>query len=185
MGTLYEILFPSLIGVLVVASPFLLLKIHSDYQKETGLSKLGLVFGCFLFTMFGVVIGMAPVYSRWVFAPNSLLFIILGYAIMLTGIIIMVEAFVEFRSFKRVFTLKTDKVISTGVYRFSRNPQYLGYILFLIGFSLPYRSILAFIFIVTHIIVVEVIFIQGEERYLEKKLGDEYMQYKKRVRRWL
>ncbi|CAB1061083.1 Putative protein-S-isoprenylcysteine methyltransferase [Olavius sp. associated proteobacterium Delta 1] len=185
MRTFDELWISSIIGVLIFTSPLLLLKIHSDYKKIAELSKIGVVFAFILFSLFGMAIVNTALFTRWVFAPDNILYKVFGYAFMLIGLIIMAEAFVEFRSFKRVASLKADKVISTGVYRFSRNPQYLAYYLLLIGFSFPHRSVFAFILILIHIIFVEVIFISGEERYLEKSLGDEYLQYKKRVRRWI
>lgn len=180
-----EMWFPILIGILIVASPILIRKIQLDYKTNTGLSKLGVVFGGIFFSLYGMTIVNTALYTEWVFASDNILFKVFGYVLMLLGFIIMAEAFVEFRSFKRVFSLKADKVISTGVYRFSRNPQYLGYHLLLLGFTLPFRSIIALIFILIHLIVVAVFFVSGEEKYLEKTLGDDYLQYKLRVRRWL
>ena len=51
-----ELWIPSLIGVLIVASPLLVWKIHSDYKTKAELSKIGVVFGCILFSLFGVAI---------------------------------------------------------------------------------------------------------------------------------
>ncbi len=173
-----EIWIPFLIGLLIVASPPLLLKVRSDYKTKAGLSKPGVVSAYILLGLFCMTIINATLYSRWVFAPNNILYKIIGYIFILTGIIILTEALVEFGSFKRIFFLtnsglKADKVISTGVYRFSRNPQYIAYHLLLIGYTLLSRSIIG------------LIIVPGEEKYLEKSLGDEYVQYKKRVRRWL
>ncbi|MHB8137855.1 MAG: methyltransferase family protein [Smithellaceae bacterium] len=183
-----ELWIPFLIGLLIVASPFLILKIHSDYKTKAELSKLGLVCTYILLGLFCMTIINATLYSRWVFAPDNTVCNVFGYIFMLTGITISVEAFVEFRSLKRIFSqtyLAADKVITTGVYRFSRNPQYIGWHLFFIGLSLLSRSIVAITLILIHLTIFQFIVIPGEEKYLEKLLGDEYMQYKKRVRRWL
>ncbi len=184
MLTVVEIWVFFLVAILIVATPLLLRKIYSDYTKAE-VSGKSVLFGYIFFSLFIMTILNAAQYTRWVFASDNLLFKVLGYVLMSTGILIITEAFVEFRSFKRIHGLKVDKIISTGVYRFSRNPQYLATFLFIIGFSLLYRSIIAFILTPIFIILVDVFFVSGEEKYLEKSLGNEYLQYKKRVRRWL
>ena len=184
MLTMDEIWALSLVGILIVATPLLLRKIHSTYTKGE-VSGISILFSYIFFSLFIMTILNAALYTRWVFAPDNLLFKVFGYVLMSTGIIIIFEAFFEFRSFKRIHGLKADKVISTGVYRFSRNPQYLATFLFIIGFSLLYRSIISFILTPIFIIIVDIFFVSGEEKYLEKSLGDEYLQYKERVRRWL
>ncbi len=183
-----EMWIPLLIGLLIVVCPFLLIKIYSDYKTKAELSKLGVVFAYIFLSLFCMTIINATLHPIWVFAPDNILCKIFGYIFMLTGLIIIAEALVEFRSFKKVTSLtylKADKVITTGVYRFSRNPQYIAWHLLLIGFSLPYRSVIALILILIHFMIIGLIIVPGEEKYLEKLLGDEYVQYKKRVRRWL
>ena len=180
-----EMWIPFLIGLLIVTSPFILFKIHSDYKMKAELSKPGFVLSYIFYSLFGMAIVNAALHSKLVFSPGDIPYGIIGNIFMVAGGVIIAEAFFEFRSIKRINGLKADKVISTGIYRFSRNPQLIGYHLFLIGFSLPYRSILAIILILIHLIIMNFIFVSGEEKFLEKSLGDEYARYKKRTRRWL
>ena len=76
-------------------------------------------------------------------------------------------------------------VVTGGPYRFTRNPMYLG-------FTLQYAGISALFNALPPIVLLPVIqqlmrrgVIEREERYLEGKFGDEYLQYKGRVRRWI
>ena len=76
-------------------------------------------------------------------------------------------------------------VVASGPYRFTRNPIYVGMTMIYAGLSaranaLPAAAILAAVLHVIHHHV-----IKREERYLEKKFGDEYLRYKGRVRRWI
>lgn len=181
---------PFLLGLLLVVCPFLLIKIYSDYKTKSELSKVGVVFAYIIFGLFCMTIINTTHYPKWVFAPDNILYDVFGYIFIVSGIIILAEALFEFNSYKRIFFLtnsglKADKVISTGVYRFSRNPQYIAYHLLLIGYALPSMSIIPLILILIHIMIIGLIIVPGEEKYLEKILGDEYIQYKKRVRRWL
>lgn len=81
--------------------------------------------------------------------------------------------------------LKADKVISTGVYGYSRNPQYLAIFFFLEGLAWEYRSLVALALVAAYFLLVNSFIVPGEEIYLEKMLGDEFIRYRKNVRRWL
>ena len=79
----------------------------------------------------------------------------------------------------------TTRIVTWGMFRFSRNPIYLSYTLFLVGLALFtlnvwMLAVAAAVWAVLHYGV-----ILREERYLERKFGDTYLEYKRRVRRWL
>jgi protein-S-isoprenylcysteine O-methyltransferase Ste14 len=77
------------------------------------------------------------------------------------------------------------KMVSSGLYRYSRNPMYLGVITTVVGEGIffQYSSLLWYAFSLFIIFTLVVIFI--EEPHLAKKFGEEYKDYKKRTRRWL
>jgi protein-S-isoprenylcysteine O-methyltransferase Ste14 len=79
----------------------------------------------------------------------------------------------------------TPEVISTGVYRFTRNPMYVGMALLQIalGIGLANGWIVALVPVV--LAVVYATAIRSEESYLEHKFGESYAAYKRSVRRWL
>ena len=79
----------------------------------------------------------------------------------------------------------TPEIISTGIYRFTRNPIYLGMALIQlsIGIGLGNGWIVALVAPV--LVLVYATAIRHEEAYLERKFGDTYTQYKASVRRWL
>ena len=74
--------------------------------------------------------------------------------------------------------------VSSGPYRFTRNPQYLGDIVFLIGVSVIANSLLPWI---THLLIALVFVVAplAEEPWLEEQYGEAYREYVKRVRRLL
>lgn len=78
----------------------------------------------------------------------------------------------------------TDAISSSGPYRFSRNPMYLSLCLVQSGTGLWLNSLWILLMILPALIVLHYGVISREERYLEKKFGNEYLQYKNRVRRW-
>lgn len=80
---------------------------------------------------------------------------------------------------------KTSSVVSTGIYRYSRNPMYLALVLLLLVEGLVLKN-WSMLFVVWGFIVYLNRFqITPEERALEIKFGQEYIDYKKRVRRWI
>lgn len=79
----------------------------------------------------------------------------------------------------------TPEIVVEGMYKFTRNPMYVGMLLFCIGFAIILSSV--WILILTPICgwLIYNIAIRHEEIYLEEKFGDSYRAYKRRVRRWI
>ena len=86
----------------------------------------------------------------------------------------------------RVISLKPQRaLITSGPYRFSRNPLYLGGNVFVFfGAALLLGSPTALFVTAIHLPLMDR-FIRREEEQLEREFGDEWRSYKKRVRRWL
>jgi protein-S-isoprenylcysteine O-methyltransferase Ste14 len=79
----------------------------------------------------------------------------------------------------------TTAVVTTGPYRLTRNPAYLGMALIYIGIALLSDALWVLVPLPLVIAVIERGVIAREERYLERKFGSEYLDYKRRVRRWI
>ena len=79
----------------------------------------------------------------------------------------------------------TNKLVTEGPYRFSRNPIYIALTLAYAGISLIVNTIWPVIFLHVALAVMHYGVIRREERYLEGLFGDQYRQYRTRVRRWL
>ena len=79
----------------------------------------------------------------------------------------------------------TTAIIDSGPYAFSRNPIYLAMALLYVGISLMAASVWPLVLLPVALLVVQRGVIEREERYLERKFGDQYLTYKSRVRRWL
>jgi protein-S-isoprenylcysteine O-methyltransferase Ste14 len=79
----------------------------------------------------------------------------------------------------------TTAIIRKGVYRFSRNPIYLAFCIATVGAGLVLNSwwVIASVAVLKPLL--EHLVISREEIYLEKKFGDQYLDYKRQVRRWL
>jgi protein-S-isoprenylcysteine O-methyltransferase Ste14 len=76
-------------------------------------------------------------------------------------------------------------LVTTGVYRFTRNPMYLGLTLILTGCAWLLGSLGAFLPLLPFLWILQCGYIEAEERFLEKLFGTEYLRYKSLVRRWI
>ena len=80
---------------------------------------------------------------------------------------------------------ESSSLITTGVFKISRNPMYLGMALVLSGVCIFLGSITPYIIVVLFIMLVQTIFITGEEKMLADTFGDAWLEYKKKTRSWL
>jgi len=76
-------------------------------------------------------------------------------------------------------------LVTDGFYKISRNPMYLGMLIALIGMAVRLGSLSAFIPVPLFVIWIRRQYIEREEVFLEEIFGQEYRDYKARVRRWL
>lgn len=79
---------------------------------------------------------------------------------------------------------KSTSLVTTGPFKMTRNPMYLGMVFVLLGIAIALGSALPFLVISVFILIIQTRFILGEERFMEELFGEEYLSYKKRVRRW-
>ena len=111
----------------------------------------------------------------------------IGLATLAMGIVLMVSAGIQFwRKHTSVIPyIPTTAIIQSGPFRISRNPIYLADTLCYVGIAILLDSAWPLLVLPLVLLVVHRGVILREERYLERKFGDEYNSYKLRVRRWL
>lgn len=76
-------------------------------------------------------------------------------------------------------------LITDGVYKISRHPMYLGFVLMLLGLAVLLRTLSPYIVVGVFTILMEVVFIRAEEAMLADAFGEKWVAYKERVRRWI
>ena len=76
-------------------------------------------------------------------------------------------------------------IATGGPYRFTRNPMYLGFTLMYVGISALFNALPPLVLLPAVQQLMRRAVIEREESYLERKFGEEYLQYKESVRRWL
>ena len=105
------------------------------------------------------------------------------------GILFLLAGGYAFQKAKTTFNpMKPDaasSVVTSGIYRVSRNPMYVGFLLALTGWAIWLSHPLPFLFLPVFVLYMNRFQISPEERALSAKFGDEYDRYKHSVRRWL
>lgn len=79
----------------------------------------------------------------------------------------------------------TTAIVTSGPFRYTRNPIYLSFTLLYAGIAAARNSLTMLLPLPIVLLLVQRGVIKREEAYLARKFGDDYVQYKNRVRRWL
>lgn len=79
----------------------------------------------------------------------------------------------------------TKKLIVKGLYKYSRNPLYISHLTILLGIALFFGRITLFIYCLLVFLVFNAIIIYWEEPQLKKRFGKEYLNYMRKVPRWI
>jgi protein-S-isoprenylcysteine O-methyltransferase Ste14 len=78
-----------------------------------------------------------------------------------------------------------SRLVVEGPFRYTRNPSYLSMAMIYAGLVSLANALWAILLLPAALIVIQRGVIEREERYLERKFGEEYLSYKARVRRWI
>jgi protein-S-isoprenylcysteine O-methyltransferase Ste14 len=110
-----------------------------------------------------------------------------GCLLIVAGIWINLKADAQFHRLNTTVKPfeKPTALVQDGVFRFSRNPMYLGFAGILLGVALLLGSLAPFLVVPIFIALIDVKFIQLEERVLSQTFGQEWTDYAQKVRRWL
>jgi protein-S-isoprenylcysteine O-methyltransferase Ste14 len=113
----------------------------------------------------------------------------LALCVATTGLLVAVAGVLAFRrqrtTINPLHPEQSTALVTTGIYRHTRNPMYLGLLLVLLGFAIWLGNVLAPIMLVAFVLYLTRFQIVPEERVLREKFGEEYAGYMRRVRRWL
>ena len=172
LGVLFLLLTPPMVAIGLT-------KYRADYRRYGHTTRLGLaaVFLAFLMPHFVLNYGFPMVV-----VPDTAIEVV-GMSIMALGLAGCLWPLTHFS--KGMWTgRKQPELVTSGPYRFSRNPQYLTYFFFLAGYAVMGRTMLAWVALVLYWIVVHLI-VLIEEEHLQRRFGDAYRSYKQATPRYL
>ncbi len=118
--------------------------------------------------------------------PNSIQYAV-GFGIMIAPALIMPFVLLRFKKANTNFDpgKPTTRIITTGPYRYSRNPSYVSLTMLYLGIAIAADSVWVLAGLIPTLVVMHYGVILREEQYLAEKFGEAYLQYKRSVRRWL
>jgi len=77
-----------------------------------------------------------------------------------------------------------DRIVDSGIYAWTRNPMYLGHIIFMTGLAISLRSLPGLALLIYHLFWFHSRVLHDEQR-LQQLFGQPYLEYKTRVKRWI
>ncbi len=110
----------------------------------------------------------------------------IGIMLTITGLFIFILAMVSMRTSWRVGidpSTKT-KLVTYGIYQYSRNPAFVGFDFMFLGLFATYPSLLTLVILILNLLSIHLLILQ-EEKHLMSMFGDEYMQYSKKTPRYV
>ena len=143
------------------------------------------------------VVGLLIALLMWLVAgalpgglsPGSVWGVWLAALLALVGLGFDLSGIIAFRSARTtVNPLRPDNssaLVVVGIYRFTRNPMYVGFLFLLLAWAAYLSHLLALLLVPLYVLYITRFQIKPEERILQSKFGPAFDEYKKRVRRWL
>jgi protein-S-isoprenylcysteine O-methyltransferase Ste14 len=112
---------------------------------------------------------------------------LLGILPLMLGILLNISADKSFTKYQTtVKPFEPSRIlITTGMFRWSRNPMYLGMTLLLFGIGTGLGSLTPFGVVILFAVLMDRVFVRPEESKMEREFGNSFQQYKKVVRRWI
>lgn len=149
-----------------------------EYRKRSKLTLIGTLLLCAMLIVPNIILEFSTAYEM----PDTPLDYF-GIFIGIVGILLCLFSMNTFHSMLKVLCINTGTLATIGPYRWSRNPQYVGYFLFLLGFSLNDWSLwcLAALLVVAislHLLVLV------EEEHLRRVFGEQYVEYHRAIPRY-
>lgn len=156
-------------------------------ERGTNWFQRGLIAGAGLLDLYLILRAPFPILDVWVLARASPAPIVAIGVLVAGAAIILASQSGMGRSWRVGVPAEknhVDALVTTGLHRLSRNPVYLGVMIFLLGALIAAPGPFTLFAIVVSFVGLTII-IKQEERYLRERFGSKYEAYAKRVRRWI
>ncbi len=168
-------------AIFLLFSSFSLWFLRREYRLKGKLNWLGSIVHVAIYGVHGMTSGLIAWGPETVPPPGPLIWI--GLPLMILGLAITLYAMDLFRTFSRWLGSQTPGLSTNGLYRFSRNPQFVGYGLFLIGFALAWWTPLVVVGLLGYAALAYAVTLI-EEEHLMRTYGASYREYCQRVPRY-
>jgi len=173
------------VAIFIFLSAITLLRVKSEYQSLQKLSTTTVLIVWVLYFLHAGLTVFAAWRSIWPLPVSNWLAILTGGILILFGTGFFTTGILEFRSFQRMSGQRTDQLVTSGVYRWSRNPQNVGWMITLTGIALIGKSGSALVLLALFALFLHFYIVFIEEAFLEKIYGEAYRLYRTSTARYL
>lgn len=173
------------IAIWLILAAYVFAEVKKTYERDGLFSNRLLTLWFVMWGFFLLAVLLAALDSIWPLPIDSLAALILGIMLIIAGLALLAAGMLEFRSWRRSCGQDASELVTTGVYRWSRNPQFLGCLLSLLGIALAGRSGLAFALAGVASAIIIWYTLRLAEPYLERLYGEAYRRYKSSTPRWI
>ena len=184
MTGLYASLGISL-AIWIVLALYVFSEIKKIYDKGEPYTTKLLTIWFVMWVFHHVPVVLASVYSVWSLPIDKTWALAGGLIIFIAGTVIITTGMGTFGPSDRSLGTDTSTLITTGIYRWSRNPQFIGWASMLLGVSIMGRSGFALALTILFVMILQWYTVRLAEPYLERLYGDEYRSYKAGTARWV
>jgi protein-S-isoprenylcysteine O-methyltransferase Ste14 len=169
-------------GIFLVFSAFSLWYLRREYRRRGKLGWFGSLIHVLVYAAHGMFCGVLLFGPQGIAVLSPLAWI--GIPLMVLGVGITIYAMDLFRTFSRWVGNRTPGLQTGGLYRYSRNPQFVGYGLLILGCVLAWWNTWAWLGMLSYCILVYGV-ARVEEEHLTRVYGETYREYCARVPRFL
>ena len=177
--------FTSLVVALFALSAIALTRVKREFARQRTLSTTSGVLVWLVYLWLTGLVALFAWHALWRLNIVPSVLNVLGGIVALLGLLLFAFAVYQFRSLARISGQKEDELINGGVYRYSRNPQNVGWLLFLVGVGLLGQSSAALLLTFVFWLILHAYLVTAEEPHLMRVFGERYRRYMRTTPRYL
>ncbi len=173
------------LGIWMALAIYVFPEIRKTYQEKGTFTDRLLNLWYTMWAFHHIAVALASWFAVWLIPVNKTVAVAGGLIIFIAGVVLLPMGMIEFRSLRRSTGQDVSRLITTGIYRWSRNPQFIGWFLMLAGIAIAGRSGFALFLTVVFAAVIHWYTVRLAEPYLESIYGEEYRRYKADTPRYI
>lgn len=130
-----------------------------------------------------LVLGWLLPFGELIAYPHNLaglVLIVLGVALAAHGSRVFAKAGTNIQTFD-----DPDVLITDGIFRYSRNPMYVGFVVALLGIAVVLGKVSPFLVVAGFVVITDRWYIAFEEAVMAETFGERYVEYRRQTRRWI
>ncbi len=133
---------------------------------------------------FFLIIASYFIFPGMNFVPFPVNFI--GLFVLILGCMLVSQAYNLFKKYQTPHNFsKSISLIKEDVFKYSRNPMYLGMTLILLGLGICFGNIISLSISLIFFLIIHFVFVPVEEKMLETIFKESYLEYKHKIRKWI